>query len=185
MLRQAIENLWTGEISKKEFIAIMTEIIETYGRLAWLEGAAEVGIDEADISEEENAESLLVLAALLEFLPSFADHVVENSKAKGGLFDKLWARGKLWVRQYARLKMHAMVFLKPGQRFIWRLGIAEHCTSCLKLESKVKLGKVWRKLGILPRVPGAWYLVCKGYYCACALVPVDLPVSPGPLPSLP
>ncbi len=163
----------------------MTEIIETYGRLAWLEGAEEVGIDEADISEEANAESLLVIAALLEFLPGFADHVVENSKAKGGLFDKLWTRGKLWVRQYKRLKMQAMVVLKPDQRFIWRLGIAEHCTSCLKLESKVKLGRVWRKLGILPRVPGAWFLECRGYNCACTLVPVDLVLSSGPLPSLP
>ena len=63
--------------------------------------------------------------------------------------------------------------------------LVHNCSSCLKLSGKVKRMSFWNSHGILPRVAGADYLICRGYKCACSLELTDAPLSKGSLPRLP
>ena len=65
-------------------------------------------------------------------------------------------------------------------------GILIHnCNSCLKLDGKVKRASWWTENNVLPRVPGAPWLACKGWRCQCGLFPTDKPLSRGRMPKLP
>ncbi len=63
--------------------------------------------------------------------------------------------------------------------------LVHNCSSCLKLDGKVKRASWWTENNVLPRVPGAPWLACKGWRCQCGLFTTDKPLSRGRMPKLP
>jgi len=186
-IRSAIRALWKGFVNKDAFIVNMTRILEKGLNAAWKEGAAEVGVifpDEMTDAERDAIQEDVWRNA--EHLPGFASAIVEKSQANKGKLGPLLVRGELWIRQYgtAVIKARAMVGADLKMEWIVDHG-KESCSSCLRLEHKVKRGSYWTEHGILPGVPGAPYLICRGYNCGCTLQPTDKPMSRGPLPRLP
>jgi hypothetical protein len=95
------------------------------------------------------------------------------------------ARIELWLGAYDGTHEEAKVLASGDQKLKWTLGVAEHCTSCIRLHGKVKRAWWWAESGILPAQNGAEYLECKGYQCKCKLVPTNDPETRGRMPVLP
>jgi hypothetical protein len=92
------------------------------------------------------------------------------------------SRLPMWINRYTEVVNTAKTMACANQKLMWTLGPTEHCSSCLKLEGKVKRGKFWQESGVLPQ---SRQLECGGFRCQCSLQPTDAPLSRGSLPRLP
>jgi hypothetical protein len=184
-IRAAIRGLWSGQFERFDFVDSMRAAIERRLREAWLKGAAECGIKENELSPAEISALTNLVNSQLPPLVGFSADIAERSKANGGKLGPLLSRGNSWINRYPQAVSQGKAMACQDKKLEWRLGEAEHCSSCLKLAGKVKRASFWAESGIIPRVAGADYLECRGYNCQCDLVPVTFNASSGPLPSLP
>lgn len=184
-IRSAIRSLWGGQVDMAMFIAQMQAAMGRRLRQAWYEGAAACGVAKDELTYNETVRLDVEVQGLMTYIPPLAQHVMQNSKAQGGKLQPLLQRGEMWTARYEQLKQQGQALACADKKLEWVLGDAEHCSSCLKLNGKVKRASTWYDSGIIPRVAGADFLVCKGYRCQCALIPTTDKMSPGPLPNLP
>jgi hypothetical protein len=184
-LRANIRGLWNGELSAGQFFNGMFAAIERGFNQAWAAGAAECGIKPDEYSDEERSILQNLSNDQFPHILSLAEYVQANSKANGGQLAPLFARAALWVARYEEVRNQAKVVSCGNQKLMWTLGIAEHCSSCMKLAGQVRRASFWRASGIWPRQAGSHLLECGGFRCQCSLVPTDAPMSRGRLPSLP
>lgn len=184
-VRANIRGLWNGDFDRFDFVDGMISAIERGFNQAWNEGAAKCGIQPNERTPEEESELRDIINEQFPHLPGFAADIDAGSKANGGALQPFLDRGDLWIRRYSEVVTRAQAMACANQKLKWKLGIAEHCRSCLKLADKVKRASYWHERGILPRVAGASYLECNGYRCDCRFEETDEPVSRGPLPGLP
>jgi hypothetical protein len=193
--RAAFRKVWSGIISDPfDFVDEMVGIITRGLTRAWIEGAKEEGIEEQDLTETERNALEDLINGQFVFLPGLSQDILEiREKAiedgvTPGLRNmptSLFNRASLWVNRYGQARTQGKIMAAADKPTVWLLGEAEHCSSCIRLNGKVKRASFWVKSGILPRVPGAPYLECKGYHCACTLQTTDQKVASGPLPKLP
>ena len=185
-LRASVRGLWADEYTAAEFQSNMLLVLDVGYRGAWMSGAADYGItSESELTDAElNALNNLIFEAY-GHVAGLAAFVQEHSRANGGRLGDCLARLPLWYQRYDQAMNQGRVMAGRDQKQIWTLGVAEHCDSCLKLAGQVRRGSFWLSHGVLPQVPGCNYLLCKGWRCACQLLPTDLPMSRGRLPSLP
>ncbi len=190
-LRAAARGLWLGALDYFDFFDQMDRVIKFFLPMAWQMGAAECGVSPADYSPAEKLALSRVIADEMLYIDGLAQFIVAGSKAEGGKLGAVGGTGgimgriDIWINRYEQVRQKAMVMACADVKSRWVLGDAEHCLSCLKLNGKVKRNSYWQKTGILPRVPGADYLICQGWLCQCTLELTDEPCSKGPLPKLP
>ena len=184
-LRGAVRGLWIGEYDSFSFTETMASAIHFHLRRAWNYGLKQAGIEPEEMSDRERAEMEARITHQYQYIGRLRDFIIPRTKANGGLLRDCNRQLDLWIRRYDEMIMAAHAMAAGDQKMMWILGLAEHCRSCLKLSGKVKRASYWHQRGILPRQPNAWYLECKGFFCACSLVPTTDRASPGPLPSLP
>ena len=71
---------------------------------------------------------------------------------------------ELWVNRYRDVRNQAKVLACKDEKFVWRLGATEnHCSTCPRLDGKVKRGSQWEKSGIRPQNPPNTELECGGW----------------------
>lgn len=184
-IRAAIRGLWLGVLDMADFSNTIRGASEWRLRQAWLEGAAMCGILPEEMTSNEQMRLASEIQGLMSYIPPFAQHIIRNSKAKGGKLGPLLTRGQMWTGRYEQFRTMGQATACADRKLKWVLGPTEHCSSCLRLNGKVKRGSVWHQSGILPRVAGADYLACHGYRCLCSLIPTTQRATPGPMPSLP
>lgn len=183
-IRGNIRGLWLGELTVFGFVDGMRATIELGFRQAWAEGAGQCGVSIDELTQQELQQLQTMTNNQFPYLPGFASDIVERDKAAGYPLDPHLDRGEMWISQYGVVVNRAAGMACGDRKKKWILGEAEHCSSCLKLNGKVKRHSFWVERGIEPQVNGAWYLDCRGYKCQCSLVDTDEPVSRGPLPGL-
>ena len=184
-LRSNVRALWSGVINQSQFQDEMGLVINRRLSQAWDEGANECGIKPNEFTDEENLIITQRIRQELNFVAGFSSDINDKSKANKGKLGPFLQRVDTWTNRYTEVKMKASAVVCGNLKKVWRLGASEHCPSCLKLEGKVKRNSFWENSGILPRVPGAGYLKCRGYKCQCTLQDTSLPISKGGLPRLP
>ena len=184
-IRSAIRGLWGGKVDMAHFIDMMVVAMGRRLRQAWLEGAAQCGIQPDELTPNETMRLAVEIQGVTTYIAPFAITIMENSKAKGGKLGPLLNRGQMWTARYEQFKTMGQVTACADKKLEWVLGPTEHCSSCLKLNGKVKRASVWHDSGILPRVAGASYLKCHGYRCQCSLIPSTKKATSGPFPNLP
>lgn len=184
-IRGNIRGLWLGELTPLDFTDAMRSSITRGFRQAWAEGAGQCGVSFDELTKRELDKLAQMTNAQFPFLPGFADDIEERNKASGSPLQPHFDRADMWASQYRVVRDQASGMACGDKKKKWVLGAAEHCSSCLKLNGKVKRSSFWIKTGILPQRNGAPYLECRGFKCACSLVDTDEPVSRGRLPSLP
>lgn len=184
-LRGIARGLWNGSVDFDQAFSLFTSTIRLRLQSAWYAGAKECGVLPAELSPEELTAMGQVIANEDSRVYQFLDWIEQNNKVSGGKFAPVQSRAGTWANRYDDVKGRAMVMACADLKTRWTLGVAEHCSSCVKLAGKVKRNSYWNRTGILPRVPGATYLECRGFNCQCSLVPTDEPLSRGPLPNLP
>ena len=182
-IRTSVRGLWAGHLIYAQAYDNMVRAIERGLEQAWNEGAAECGISP---DERTGAEQLALDEAIrsnVGYVKRFLDHVEASSKANKGKLTPLFTRADLWITRYNEVQMRASAMACADQKFIWRLGpTKEHCSSCLKLNGKVKRGSQWTEAGIYPKHPD---LECGGWKCECTRTKTDAPMSKGALPRIP
>ena len=163
-LRKTATRLWRGQAAKAEFIDAFWLGVERGLWRAALEGIGSLGFAEDELSPTESAKLVSIIDAMRAFVPALADWIEENSQANGGQFVAVTNRvTQNWVNRYQQVYQQAQALVGRDLKAMWWLGIAEHCKSCLKLAGKIRRWSWWNERGILPRVPGAEYLECRGY----------------------
>ena len=180
-LRGAVRALWNGTWDASQFIAEVGQALERAFEQAWTEGARAEGIEPSERSPEEQRRLDEMIFEQSGYIPGLADYVNSKLKADGFLLRDAQARIPMWINRYREVKTEAQIMAGQDKKYIWTLGPTEHCESCLKLAGKVKRGSYWRQT-IMPQDSR---LACGGFRCGCSLQPTDLPLSRGPLPSIP
>ena len=184
-LRQSARGLWAGVFTVEEFNSMMFRVLNKGLTAAWNRGFMELGIspDEQDDTERQRVFNIIIeQTSLMDGLTRF---ITDNSKANGGKLKRVNQRVSLWEQRYQQVQNEAKARASGNKKLEWVLGVAEHCPSCVRLSGQVRRGGFWLSNGILPAVPGADYLECKGYKCKCQLKPTTKPSSRGKLPRLP
>lgn len=182
-LRKQVRNYWNGTTTRPRFISGMKTAIEIGFKDAWRVGAAECGRR----FESFTAAQLRMVQELIDnavsFVPDFATSIIR--KSDGGKLDEAYSKIELWVNRFNEIRDRAKAEFCGDKLLEWVIGVAEHCPSCLRLNGIVKPASFWHEQEILPAVPGATYLECKGYKCKCTLKRTSKPETKGKLPSLP
>lgn len=184
-LRSAVRGLWSGVYSVADFFSIFQSAIRRNLTRAWHEGAAACGIKPEELTTAETLALQTLIVNEEQYVFGFALDVEAGSKAAGVKLSRHFARVPKWGNRYNEARTRGEAMACADKKKKWKLGAAEHCKSCVKLDGKVKRNSFWIERGILPNVAGASYLDCKGYECKCSLEDTDDPVSRGPLPKLP
>ena len=100
----------------------------------------------------------------------------------GGKLQKVFARIELWVNRWEDVYNQALLMGRENPKLKWVVGPTEHCTTCLKLNGKVKRASTWEASGWRPQSRD---LACGGWKCQCRLVPTTEPLTKGRLPTTP
>lgn len=163
-LRKTATRLWRGQTTKAEFIDAFWFGVERGLWRAALDGIGSLGFAEDELSPTESAKLISIINAMRPSISGLADWIEENSQVNGGKFLAVINRvTQNWVNRYQQIYQQAQALVGRDLKAMWHLGIAEHCKSCLKLAGKIRRWSWWNENGILPRVPGAEYLECRGY----------------------
>lgn len=183
-IRNAVRGLWTGAMDRTQFFHVMGLAIDRGLAAAWAEGAKDCGITPNDYSDQEQQALRDAQAREDMYVPEFADAIEEGSKANGGKLTPLFQRSEAWILRYKDVVNRARTMACGDKKYRWDLGLAEHCSTCLKLNGQIRRGSFWR-VRVLPQNPPNEKLECKGFRCQCTLVLTDEPVNRGRLPNLP
>ena len=184
-LRDSVRGLWTGRFDRPTIWEAMGSAIERHLEVAWREGAAECGIRPYERTAKEQATLERFIDGQIAFVPRFGGFVEENNRESGGLLRTSLKRLPPWVNRWNEVKAESQLISCADTKYIWRLGFAEHCKTCLKLNGRVMRGGRWDELDVHPQDTRPGKLACNGYNCKCRLVPTDKRATPGRLPRLP
>lgn len=179
-LRSAIRGLWTGALSKDEFVEAMEATIRRGLSRAFEEGAKTWGLKPDELDDEELAARDQIIDAEGGYVRPLADDILAGSKTEGGKLDTYFYRAELWAAKYDQVVQRAKILTGENQKLEWVYDPSkEHCPDCAKLNGKVKRAKEWDAAGLFPK---SRRLKCRGYHCGCDLEPTTKPITKGRLP---
>lgn len=185
-MRGIMHSFWAGTIDFDQFFELMFSQVRIGLTQAWYSGAAECGIAPADMTPEEKAKLNEKIFNETARISSVADFIEQNSKANGGKFATVKVRAALWGQRALDVFNTAKAMACGDEKLEWVWNPEkEHCSSCGRLNGKVKRASYWVRVGILPQSPPNSKLKCGGWKCGCELRKTDKPTSRGPLPALP
>ena len=182
-IRASVRGLWNGALRKAQALRVFRNAIEQAIDQAWIEGAAECGIQEDELTVEELTARDEFIFEQNDFATGFINDIAAQSKANGGQLTPLLQRGEMWVNQYSSAKQQAEAMACADEKREWILGRTEHCRTCLALDGQVRRLSFWRN-NVLPRSAPNSKLECGGFNCQCTLKKTDKPLSRGRLPRL-
>lgn len=182
-IRSAIRGLWSGAITKRQAQSSFNQSIERNLERAWIEGAAECGIQPDELTTEELIARDDFIANQVDLSPNFINDIAAQSKANGGRLTPLLQRGEMWVNQYDSARGQSEALACANEKRVWRLGRTEHCATCQALNGQVRRLSFWQN-NVMPRSAPNDKLICRGFRCQCTLEKTDLPLSRGRLPRL-
>ena len=172
-----------------QFWSETTQLIIRQYPVAWAEGMMDVDLTLADMTAKERqalqAATNAARGAVRGLQRFITDHLKTDDPART-YAATIAPRVNIWINGYGAVANRAAVMAGKDQKMEWRIGPTDvNCTSCLKLDGKVKRASWWVDNQVLPRQPNSPVLVCKGYNCLCSLNPTDKPLSRGRMPRLP
>ena len=188
-LRGITRALWNGSMDFDQTFAMFQDNVRIGLTRAWYEGAKECGIQPSELMPEELTAIDTMLYSEYQHIFGFLDYVELNSKANGGKFAPISSRVDTWALRYPDVINRAKLMACADQKLEWVNNavrvVKVNCSSCLRLNGKVKRASYWQRVDVHPQQPPNLKLVCQGWECGCGLVKTDKPLSKGPLPRLP
>lgn len=182
-IRASVRGLWSGALTKRQALSTFRSAIERAIEAAWIEGAAECGIQEDELTIEELTVRDEFIFEQNDLAPSFIDVIASQSKASGGQLTPLLQRAEMWINQYSSAFQQSEALACADEKRIWKVGRTEHCRTCLALNGQVRRLSFWTN-NVLPRNAPNSKLICKGFRCQCILAKTNKPLSRGRLPRL-
>lgn len=145
----------------------------------------ECGVRPDERTPEEDTRLRGFLNNQMSFTFNLAEFVEANTQAEGGLLRTSLKRLPPWVNRYNEVKAIATMMACADTKYLWVLGFAEHCKTCLKLAGRVMRASRWAELDVHPQDTRPGKLACRGFKCKCRFVETDKRATPGRLPRLP
>lgn len=185
-LRAPVRGLWSGEIDVPTALAWFGTAIRREFTLAYQSALQSIGMELEDMTAAEKSALELRIMQEIGHAEGFAADVMAANRESGTLLRVHLDRIEVWIQRVEEIKAMALTAAAKDPKLEWVLDPRkENCSSCQKLNGKVKRASFWRGAGILPAVPDAPYLECRGFNCGCQLRATDKPLSRGRLPGLP
>ncbi len=160
----AIKSANMGLTNKRGLRVIMRSALRNYGEQAYKDGLADGGVIVEELDNVDSARWMATLAEQSQYLDSFADEVIQGrvSDAQANM------RASMWGKSLQRFLVSGQLSAKRNGMYEWKLGNAEHCKTCLRLNGQVHRMSSWDAKGYTPRSSS---LDCKGFNCKCSLIP--------------
>ena len=116
------------------------------------------------------------VSAQYGYVDQFYRDIVDEKIDQTSL-DPLLVRANMWANRWNEAYNEAvrLITLENGGRLVWKMGRAEHCSTCLALDGIVAFAKEWDAIGIKPQSDR---LECHGFNCKCSLSPTKARRSP-------
>lgn len=163
-LRSAVRGLWSGALSYDEFFDMMLTAIRVGLTIAWTAGARECGIQPDEWSDMERQQLARRIAYENQWIAGLGEDIQRGSRANGGKLKVFYPRLEVWIGRWEGVQSEARTMACADRKFEWVIGPSEqNCSSCSRLNGKVKRGSFWHERGILPRIHDAPYLECGGW----------------------
>jgi len=185
-LRAAVRGLWSGKIEYFDFVDFMTATVQRNLRRAWIEGARKVGIKEDELTQSELTRIEGITANEMQHIIPFGNDIEAKARPDFKLGPHL-QRTLKWQARYTQVMHEAMLTAREDFKARWDIHSQEPCTSCSKLNGKVKRISMWNAAGIRPQGPNLQCMIDAGgvTVCKCTLTQTDEPLTRGKLPSMP
>lgn len=164
-----------GSINKASFGARMRSAINTYGRLAMLDGLNAGGVDTDTLDDDDKVTLATLLAAQSVYVSNVASEIFNTD---GGFKGSPTFRASLWVAKTLEPFYYAGLASadKNGMyEFVGEDG-EESCVACQKLKGQVHRLKDWIRKELVPRV-NTENFECGGWQCQHYLEKTDAKAS--------
>lgn len=158
-----LEDAADGDLNKAAFSARMRTAINTYGRLAFLDGLETGGVDQSTLDDEDKSTVATILAEQSKYVSNVASEIFNSD---GGFKGSPTFRAELWGQKTLQSFYYAGVESadKNGMyEFIGDDG-AESCSTCKKLKGQVHRMKDWTKKRLRPGLDTDQF-DCGGWQC--------------------
>lgn len=152
-----------GSLSKASFSARMRTAINKYGRLAYVDGLQDGGVDTEELDEDDKVTFATLLAQQSPYVTNVASEIYNSD---GGFKGSPTFRASLWVAKTLEPFYYAGLASadKNGMyKFVGEDG-DESCKTCQKLKGQVHRLKDWIRKELVPRVNTDQY-ECGGWQC--------------------
>lgn len=189
-VRGIVRALWNGSVDYSQAFGLMMDTVRIGLTRAANEGLESVGMQPADRTPEERVALEQWIVEEIRHIDGLLSDVLEGSKANGGKLGPLLSRANRWGLRYTDIANRARMMAQNDPKLEWVINyvrqVKQNCSTCLKLNGKVKRASTWLKRNLHPQNPPNPELECGGWNCGCGLVPApDKPMSRGPLPNTP
>lgn len=173
-------DLYSGNMTRDQFVNSMADLIEQQLRRAWNEGMRNNELDpQTDMTDEWEQVYQELVTDQFNYIEGYADAIIQGAKNESGV-DQFRARASLWANRYNEtVDISQRVTADKGDKSQWVLGETEqHCDTCYRLNGIVAYTSEWEELGVHPQGAPNELLECGGWRCDCSLVPTDKRRSP-------
>lgn len=168
-LRGLVLGVYTGEISEGDFkaraISLMTQQLNEAKNQAY---------ENAGVEPYGPAETFVenVIQSETHYLVNFYADIVDARQTQAGT-DRLLQRCQLFANRYLDVYSGVLqiIYAAFGEKMVWILGDADHCSTCEALNGIVAYAKEWADLEVYTQRPPNSKLECGGWNCKCTLIP--------------
>lgn len=155
------------EKTRQQFRSKLASLLSKFGKLAFLDGLTDGGIDEPVLSDEDKDTVATMLAEQSQYVSGLADVLFKGdgiSDAEAAQRPAMW-----WNKSINPFYQAGLASADKDGLYEWVYGDTEHCADCVKLNGQRHRMKDYIKRGWLPQADA---LACHGFNCKCKLVKV-------------
>lgn len=162
-IRAIIADATEGSISKTTFSARMRSTLTKYGKLAYLDGLNEGGVETDELDEDGQSEVATILAANSGYVSDLATSIYNDKDTVDAD-----ARAPLWAnKSLSDFYAYGLMSADSNGMYEWQLGSTEeHCADCLAMNGQRHRLKDYASRDLIPPTRKT---KCGGWRCDCGL----------------
>ncbi len=151
-----------GELTRSQFRNQLDVLVTTFLTLAFLTAGGDIG---------NRSELDQLIEGHTEGVNRLTRDVYAGTYQGEENEDRLQSRVNTWVIAIAgAYAVGQEANTRQDERLVWRLGVADHCSTCLALDGVVLTRAEWESSGYRPQGRN---LECGGYNCKCSRLLTD------------
>lgn len=151
-------------LDRRAFTVTMRSFLKNYGLQAYKDGLQQGGVTVDTLDPEDNLDYMGVFLDQSQYINGLADDVYKSKSVNPA---NAQTRAYMWGKSLQAFLDGGVGSADKNGMFEWRLGFAEHCKTCLRMDGQIHRFRTYKARGILPR---ASTLACKGFNCKCSLI---------------
>lgn len=155
------------EATRQQFRSKLASLLNKYGKMAFMDGLTDGGIDEPVLDEEDQNTIARMLAEQSQYVTGITDVLFKGDGVSDAMAE---FKPAMWFNKSINPMYQAgLVSADKNGLYEWVYGDTEHCEDCIKLNGQRHRLKEFDQRGLMPQ---ADRLACKGFNCKCKLVKV-------------